>query len=223
MWRLAAHKGAMAFAQEWYIMQFVLVPCGSCTGDVISFARSGWTQIQTLKCGCSWEYHETQLRSQQDAPMGEAGACGSSSTFPRHRQRNNSGSGSWDGSARLPVPGDKWVHVALRECHHLLLKVNQVMTLSYSLLCRDLCFPGCIWMQEKWLTPWKMNESRSDLYLATLCLTPCSVWPKPACDTDWSSDSSRYFSFRDKTVTQWIFKSFPCERSALLSKHSAFS
>lgn len=134
----------MAFAQEWYIMPIVLVPCGSCTGDVISFARSGWKQIQTLKCGCSPEYHETQLRSQQDAPMGEAGACGSSSTFPRRRQRNKSGSGSWDGSARLPVPGDKSGHVALRERHHLLLKVNQVMTLSYSLLSRDLCFPGSI-------------------------------------------------------------------------------
>lgn len=71
-------------------------------------------------------------------------------------------------------------HVALRECHHLLLKVNQVV-MSYPLLSRDLCFLGCIWMQETWRTPWKTNGSMSDLCLATLCLTPHSLRPKPAC------------------------------------------
>lgn len=200
-------------------------PCTLClchvevAQEVLSFARSAWTKIRTLKCGCSPGCHQAQLRS----PTGQAGEWGSSHTFLRHRQRDYSGSGSCDISAKLLYPEPKHRgHVALREGHHLLLKVNQVVT-SNPLLSRDSHFLGCIWMQESWRTPWKTKESMSNLCLKAPWLTPHSLRPKSASGMSWSSDSSCYLSFRDKTVTHWIFKSFPCEPSMLLSKHSALS
>lgn len=93
--------------------------------QVISFARSAWTQIQTLKCGCSPEYHQAQLRSPQDRQGNEAASALSQDTGKEIIQEVAAGT-------FLPgflSPGTKHRgHVALRECHHLLLKVNQVMT-----------------------------------------------------------------------------------------------
>lgn len=103
-------------------------PCTLClchvevAQEVLSFARSAWTKIRTLKCGCSPGCHQAQLRS----PTGQAGEWGSSHTFLRHRQRDYSESGSCDISAKLLYPEPKHRgHVALREGHHLLLKVTK--------------------------------------------------------------------------------------------------
>lgn len=206
------------------ITYIVLVPRGSCTWDVVSFARSAWTQIQMLKYGCSPEYYKHSWDPSKMLPQewqGHEAAPPLSQGVGREVTQEMAAGMSLPGlSFQGNIGRNVGGHAALIEHHHLLFKVNQVVILSYSLL---LGFLDCIWMQETWWTPWKTYGSRSDLYLGTLCLTPCSLWSKPECDMSWSSDSSRYFSFRGKTVTQWIFKSFPCEPSTLLSKHSAFS
>lgn len=171
---------------------------------------------------CSPEYRVPQLRSQQDAATAEAGTRGM-----KYRQKENSSSSSQDvsaGSCSQGQEGQK--HGATQHWGNV--------TTWFSWWSKWWCdlipsSPGTHASQaasefkrhDKQLE--KMNGYRPDLDLAALHLTPGSLWPKPTRDMRWPSDSSCYFSFKDKAPTQGIFKSFPCERSMLLSKHSAFS
>lgn len=210
MWRLEEHKGALAFAQKCYIMHIMNAghhahcPCAmwkwhrrlSVLPEVPGPNCRHWS-VAVLS-----EYHQAQLRSPTGHAGNEAAPALSRDTGKEIIQEVAAGT-------FLPgflYPGTKHRgHVALRECHHLLLKVNQVV-IPNPLLSRDSHFLG---------TPRKTSGS------SQTCVwqlhDPSELRPKPASGMSWSSDSSRYLSFRDKTVTHWIFQSFPCEPSMLLS------
>lgn len=199
-------------------MNALYAPCTLClchvevAQEVFSFARSAWTQIQTLM----WLFSRVPPSTAEVSHRTDR-EWGSSCTLLRHRQRDYPGSGSWDIPARLPLPRD---HVALRECHLLLLKVNQVVT---SNPLQRFRLSG-LHLSATNMTNTLKTQRVHVRPVSGSSMTPQSVRPRPAWGMSWSSDSPRYLSsFRDKTVTHWIFKPFPCEPSTLLRKHSALS
>lgn len=197
-------------------MHIVLVEVAK---EVIRFARSARTQTQTLKSGCSPEYHQAQLRS----PIGQAGEWGSSCTFLRHRQGDYSWSGSWDVSAKLPLSRDQTQGPYGTKGMPPLASQGEPSGDVLSSALQRFVLSGLHLNARNMKNTLKNKWVHVRPVSGNPVPDPSQSEAKASMCMSWSSDSSRYLSFRDKTVTHWIFKSFPWEPSALLSKHSALS
>lgn len=191
-------------------MHTALALYGNRTGDVVSFDRSAWTQIQLLMFSrVSWK------------ATGVPARCCHRRGSPWGAGRDNSSSTSWDVSARPPAPRAKGAGAGGAAQH------SEKVTTQFSWWHLIPSSPegrasGATCEPERHDKHLEKRTGSAQTYIWQLCLTPCSLQPKSTHDVSWPSDSPRYFSFGDKTVTRGIFKASPCERSTPLSKHSAF-
>lgn len=191
-------------------MHTALVLYGNCTGDVVSFDRSARTQIQMLMFfSAPWK------------ATGVPARCCHRRGSPWGAGRDNSSSTSWDVSARPPAPRAKGAGAGGAAQH------SEKVTTQFSWWHLIPSSPegrasGATCEPERHDKHLEKRMGPAQTYIWQLCLTPCSLQPKSTHDVSWPSDSPRYFSFGDKTVTRGIFKASPCERSTPLSKHSAF-